>query len=254
MKIFCPTFRWLRDIHATLALRQRGNGFTNSDLKFWTTRKEHTYCDGHERSDVVEYRSKFLRKMIGLGFLNKNNVPTPEAAASLPTDLECPSDDQVSKTVVIFHDESTFQSNDDQKTSWGSKDMQILKPKSKGSGIMVSDFIEEHNGYLRLTAEEFEEAKGNYPSLTRHQARAYLEYGENKEGYWTSEKFMAQIEHAATIAEIKYPRDEGSRLVWIFDHSSCHGAYADDALNANRMNAKPGGKKPIMRDTINHKP
>ena len=39
---------------------------------------------------------------------------------------------------------------------------------------MVSDFIEEHNGYLRLTAEEFEAAKGNYPSLTRHQARGYL--------------------------------------------------------------------------------
>lgn len=26
--------------------------------------KKGTYCDGHERSDVVEYRSKFLRKMI----------------------------------------------------------------------------------------------------------------------------------------------------------------------------------------------
>ena len=159
--------------------------------------KKGRYCDGHERSDVVEYRSKSLRKIIGLGFLNKNNAPT--------TDLECPSDDQVSKIVVIFHDESTFQSNDNQKTFWGNKDVQILKPKSKGSGIMVSDFVEEHNGYFRLTAEEFEAAKGNYPSLTRHQARAYLEYGENNEGYWTSEKFMAQIEHAATIAEIKYP-------------------------------------------------
>ena len=27
----------------------------------------------------------------------------------------------------------------------------------------------------------------------------------------------------------------------MFDHSSCHGAYADDALIASRMNAKPGG-------------
>ena len=62
---------------------------------------------------------------------------------------------------------------------------------------------------------------------------------------------MAQIECAATIAEIKYPRDKGYRLVWFFDHSSCHRAYADDALNANRMNAKPRGKQPIMRDTIN---
>ena len=47
---------------------------------------------------------------------------------------------------------------------------------------MVSNLLEEHNGYLRLTADEFEAAKGNYPLLTRHQVRAYLEYGENKEG------------------------------------------------------------------------
>ena len=35
----------------------------------------------------------------------------------------------------------------------------------------------------------------------------------------------------------------------MFDHSSCHGAYSDDALNAYKMNAKPGGKQPKMRDT-----
>ena len=61
-------------------------------------------------------------------------------------DLECPPDEQIAKTVVIFHDESTFQANDDQTTFWGAKDMTILRPKSNG-GIMVSDFIEEHNGY-----------------------------------------------------------------------------------------------------------
>lgn len=42
--------------------------------------KKGTYCDGHERDDVVEYRGKFLRKLIALGFLNKENAPTPEAA------------------------------------------------------------------------------------------------------------------------------------------------------------------------------
>ena len=128
--------------------------------------------------------------------------------------------------------------------------MQILKPKSRGAGTMVSDFIEEHNGYLRLTDSEYEEARKTNPHVKK-QARAFLEYGENKEGYWTSEKFMSQIEDAATIAEIKYPREKGYRLVWIFDHSSCHGAFAEDALNANRMNAKPGGKQPVMRDTVN---
>ena len=78
---------------------------------------------------------------------------------------------------------------------------------------MVSDFIEEYNGYLHLTPEEFEVAKPNHLSLTRHQACSYLEYGKNKEGYWTSEKFMAQIEHAVMFAEIRYPQDKGYRLV-----------------------------------------
>ena len=75
---------------------------------------------------------------------------------------------------------------------------------------------------------------------------------EKIEGYWTSEKFMAQIQVAAKTAEVKYPRDKGYRIVWIFDHSSCHGdgAYADDALNAHKMNVKPGGKQPAMRNTI----
>ena len=57
------------------------------------------------------------------------------------------------------------------------------------------------------------------------------------------------MEHAIKIADIKYPKDVGYRVVWVFDNSSCHNAYADDALNANNMNAKPGGKQPCLRDT-----
>ena len=181
--------------------------------------------------------------------MNKNNAPTPEAADSVPRDLECPSDDRISKTIVFFHDESTFQSNDDQTTFWGTRDMTFLRPKSKGAGIMVSDFIDEQNGYLQLTEEEFSKAKETIPDLKRY-ARAYLEYGENKEGYWTSERFMTQIKDAVMIAECKYPLDQGYRLVLIFDHSSCHGAYAENALRAYKMIMKPGGKQPAMRNTV----
>ena len=42
---------------------------------------------------VVQYRKTFLRRLCALGFLNKANAPTPEAAESLPTDLESPSDE-----------------------------------------------------------------------------------------------------------------------------------------------------------------
>ena len=32
--------------------------------------------------------------------------------------------------------------------------------------------------------------------------------------------------------------------------SSCHTAMAEDALDANKMNIKQGGKHPVMYDTI----
>ncbi len=54
---------------------------------------------------------------------------------------------------------------------------------------MVSDFIDEHNGYLKLTDNEYARGRTIYPQL-KWQAREFLEYGENKEGYWTSKKFM----------------------------------------------------------------
>ena len=197
------------------------------------TSKKGSFVDGHERPDVVEYRKRFLRRMVGLGFLNLENAPTDEAKQALPTDLECPSQAILDKTIVFFHDKSTFQCNDDQPTFWGTKGTHIIKPKSKGSGIMVSDFIDEHNGYLALTREEYDHAKVNNPNI-RLQAREFLEYGESKEGYWTSDKFMKQMKMAVKIAEVKYPKSDGWRHVWIFDHSSCHGAMAEDSLMSQR--------------------
>jgi len=58
------------------------------------------------------------------------------------------------------------------------------------------------------------------------------------------------MKQAVEIAEIKYPKSEGWRRVWVFDHSSCHSAMADDALDVNKMNVNPGGKQRIMCDTV----
>ena len=38
----------------------------------------------------------------------------------------------------------------------GEKGKTIVKPKGQGRGIMVSDFIDERNGYLALTDAEYE--------------------------------------------------------------------------------------------------
>ena len=41
---------------------------------------------------------------------------------------------------------------------WRIDDNPAILPKTKGSGIMVSDFMEEHGGYLRLSEDEFDAA------------------------------------------------------------------------------------------------
>ena len=211
------------------------------------TAKKGCFVDGHERADVVEYRQKFLRKMVGLGFLNQSNAPTEDAKSALPSDLRYPVQTVIDKTVVLFHDESTFQANEDQSTFWGTKGTTVMKPKSKGSGIMVSDFIDEINGYLCLTQEEYRRAREVDPTM-QMEARTLFEYGEAKEGYWTSDKFVRQMRKAIKIAEFKYPKKDGWKHVWIFDHSSCHAAMADNSLDVSKMNVGSGGKQRVMRD------
>ena len=108
--------------------------------------------------------------------------------------------------------------------------------------------------YLALTEEEYDSAKVRDSSI-KMKARVLLEYGESKEGYWTCDKFVEQIKMAVKIAEVKYPKSEGWRHVWIFDHSSCHSAMADDSLEVSKMNVNPGGKQRVMHDGIwNGKP
>ena len=90
---------------------------------------------------------------------------------------------------------------------------------------------------------QYHAAKFTIPNPNiRPYAQEFFAYGESKE-YWTRDKFIAQMHQAIEIAEIKYPKGGGRRHVWVFDHSSCHAAMADDALDVNAMNVKPGGKQ-----------
>ena len=52
------------------------------------------------------------------------------------------------------------------------------------------------------------------------------------------------------MADIKYPKAEGLCHVWVFDHTSCHAAMADDTLDVDAIYVKPGGRQQTMRDTI----
>ena len=80
--------------------------------------------------------------------------------------------------VVVTHDESTFHVYDSRWSIWVEKGEMPLRPKGKGRGIMVSDFLyqrgrlaapqsitedwlSEHN-LQQHTTEFFEYSKNNY--------------------------------------------------------------------------------------------
>ena len=89
--------------------------------------------------------------------------------------------------MVVYHDESTFYSNADQSDYWSDGRMIILKQKSLGQAIMVSDFIEE--------------ASGDYLQHDDKQAHL-LETQTN--GYFDSDKFLLQVDKASDTFEAKY--------------------------------------------------
>lgn len=69
---------------------------------------------------------------------------------------------------------------------WGTEDKPAILPKTKGSGIMVSDFVEEYGGFLRLSDEERILAHDSDPTFPV-EAWQFLEYGGEREGYRTNQ-------------------------------------------------------------------
>ena len=205
--------------------------------------KKGVYIDGHERDDVVQHRKCLLKTLHNLRSAHK---PPPQCSDE-PPHVRQEEDEEKKELVVIYHDESIFNTNEGQKWMWGEEERPAILPKTKGSGIMVSDFVEEHGGYLRLTDEEFKRGRKKNCHLVQ-EAREMLEYGADKEGYWTSERFMAQMRNAVDIADIKYKRDHYT-VVWLFDQSSCQRKFDEYVLQARNILVKDGGPRRV-RDTM----
>jgi hypothetical protein len=55
---------------------------------------------------------------------------------------------------LVTHDESTFDANDSKSYSWMKAGTEWLKPKSKGKGIMVSEFLCAAQGRLHYVDEQ----------------------------------------------------------------------------------------------------
>ena len=97
---------------------------------------------------------------------------------------------------------------------------------------MVSDFADDHNGFLRLMDEEFRRGKAFFGDDLEQEARHIIIYGANADGYWNGDNFPLQVQDAYLISSVKYPRD-GHDVVWRFDNSTGHAKTAPDTITAS---------------------
>ena len=143
---------------------------------------------------------------------------------------------------MITHDESIFSANDGRHYAWASENGTFLRPKGKGKGIMVSDFLLPWSrlNLLSLSKPRQEEFVNSGVPL---EAAVYFEYGK-EDGCWDGKLLLRQaIERALPIAEALYP---GYNLLFLFDNATSHSTYADDALRASEMNKRDGGQQPFL--------
>ena len=104
---------------------------------------------------------------------------------------------------------------------------------------MVSDFVDNFNGFLGFTDEEY----AALPAPQRHlpqRARKTLELGVNREVFCRRENLMAELRTTVEIAALKYS-PQFLDLLLAFDNSSNHTAKAPHALIASRMNVGLAG-------------
>ena len=119
-----------------------------------------------------------------------------------------------------------------------------IKPKGKSFFIIVSEFIEEKDNYLALSDQQYELEVENSGDDVEKSALAVLEIGENRQGYWTGERFMEQVTEAVKIAakSSNQHRRDTTTYGALFDHSCNHTAFAEDALIASKTNKRPWGE------------
>ena len=138
--------------------------------------------DGHKHSDVVEDHKKFIAdydKLIKFTpTFSVDNLDIIESSLPLNT----------SQHIFITHDESSFNANDRLKYGWEPVIEQSLLKKGHSRTLMISDFICETIGVLRLSPEQ----QLQFPNISPI-ARTMHNTGANFDGYWTVEDLIKQV-------------------------------------------------------------
>ena len=140
-----------------------------------------------------------------------------------------------------------------------------LVPKDEGSGVMVSGFTCRELGFGYKVSDEIldivntlrenqkysdEEAAytiyGNAikRKLTSTPFVEELEYGQNKDGYWTYDRMILQLEDCIDVLKVLFPDFD---FIFLFDHSNGHDRLQSDGLSITKINVGYGGSQPMMK-------
>jgi hypothetical protein len=130
----------------TISIRTARRWLKKLDWRYGRKRSG-MYIDGHEREDVVAYRSAFIDRWKSY---EKRMVMYDNDGKELPR----PAGFEVAqigrfRLIPITHDESTFHGNDRRNNYWiHVSDEKKPQPKGEGASIMVSDFLTSEWGRL----------------------------------------------------------------------------------------------------------
>jgi len=150
--------------------------------------------------------------------------------------------------VLIMQDETIFHTNEYRRCTWLTQDQQPIQKKGAGHAVHVLDFICETIGRLKLSDEQIKEQlklpeQLRLPSV---EAQKIIYPGKAFDTWWDLPQLLKQTKHALAVFKHTHPDCIG---IFVFDRSSAHEGYADNALNVNSMNINPEGKQKKLHDT-----
>ena len=174
------------------------------------------------------------------------------------------------KPIILFgQDECIFKQYAFTKKTWTLPDgTKPLIPKDEGQGVMLSSFVSREFGYGMELSDSVLALINRYRENTNYSdcdaaiqrnGRAKknlltqspfikeLEYGANKEGYWTYECMSLQLEDCIDCMNVLYPQFD---VVFLFDHSNGHDRLQPNGLSTTKIRKNFGGKQPKMRSSI----
>ena len=151
--------------------------------------------------------------------------------------------------VLVYQDESIFHTNEYRRRSWLAQDQQPIQKKGNGRVVHVSDFISETIGRIKLSEDQISEqlAQPAELRLPAFEARKITYPGKGFDAWWDLPQLINQLKHTIKVFEHTHPDHVA---IFVFDRSSAHEGFAENALNVNNMNVGHGKKQRKLRDTV----